>query len=45
MNHFVLGKKLLIEDALMSESRSSVFLKGLCDMREEAKFVASAIRK
>jgi len=45
MSSFALGKKLLIEDALISESRSSVYIKGLWDMREEAKFIAMTIQK
>lgn len=37
--------QLLLEEALMSESRSSVFIQGLWDQREEAKFIAGEIRK
>ena len=36
---------LQIEDAVMNESKSSVVIQGLWDVREEAKFIASAIRK
>jgi Superfamily I DNA and RNA helicases len=40
-----LPQQLLLEEALMSESRSSVFIQGLWDQREEAKFIAGEIRK
>ncbi len=40
-----IGQRLLLEDGLMSESRSSVFIQGLWDSREEAKYIASEIRK
>jgi len=39
------GQQLLLEEGLMEESRSSVFIQGLWDQREEAKFIASEIRK
>ena len=34
MNSFGLGEKLLIDDALILESRSLVFIKGIWDMAE-----------
>ena len=39
------GQQLLLEEGLMSEFGSSVFIQGLWDQREEAKFIASEIRK
>jgi DNA helicase-2/ATP-dependent DNA helicase PcrA len=39
------GQQLLLEEGLMEESRSSVFIQGLWDQREEAKFIAAEIRK
>jgi len=39
------GQQLLLEEGLMSESSSSVFIQGLWDQREESKFIASEIRK
>jgi superfamily I DNA/RNA helicase len=36
---------LQIEDGVMNESKSSVFIQGLWDAREEAKFIASEIRR
>ena len=45
MNSFALGKKLFIEDAVFSESRSSVYIKGLWDMQEAAKFIAMTIKE
>lgn len=40
-----IGQKLLLEDGVMSENRSSVFIQGLWDQREEAKYIATDIRK
>lgn len=40
-----IGEKLMVEEGLMSESRSSVHIQGLWDAREEAKFIAADIRK
>ena len=36
---------LQIEDGVINESKSSVLIQGLWDVREEAKFIASQIRK
>ena len=40
-----IGQTLLLEEGVMSESSSSVFIQGLWDQREEAKFIAAEIRK
>ncbi len=40
-----IGEELMVEEGLMSESRSSVHIQGLWDAREEAKFIAADIRK
>ena len=40
-----LGQKLLLKGGVISESSSSVFIQGLWDQREEAKFIAADIRK
>ncbi len=36
---------LQIDDGVINESKSSVFVQGLWDLREEAKFIASEIRR
>jgi hypothetical protein len=43
--NFSVGQKLLLEGGVLSESSSSVFIQGLWDQREEAKFIAAEIRK
>ena len=40
-----IGEKVLVEAGVISESSSSVFIQGLWDQREEAKFIAADIRK
>lgn len=42
---YTTGQKLLLEGGIISESKSAVFIKGLWDAREEAKYIASEIRK
>jgi superfamily I DNA/RNA helicase len=42
---YATGQKLLLEGGIISESKSAVFIKGLWDAREEAKYIASEIRK
>ena len=42
---YATGQKLLLEGGIISESKSAVFIKGLWDDREEAKYIASEIRK
>lgn len=39
------GRKFLLKGGIISESRSAIFIQGLWDAREEAKYIASEIRK
>ncbi len=40
-----MGQDILLQEGVMSESSSSVFIQGLWDQREEAKYIANEIRK